>query len=181
MVTLWSFRRDEASAAAGVAGVPGVAEVAVTLGPVAARHARKMSRNSQVHTAPITCLEVSRDGTTAVTGTYRTEDIMERSTGLRPGTRPRHHILSAAGSVDSLVNIWILNPPELHATLEGHIASVTSVSFAPNGLFCISGSEDKSVRVWGLTLGQCVATFKVGEPAADDGRLKAGSTPWAWS
>lgn len=68
MVTLWSFRRDEASAAAGVAGVPGVAEVAVTLGPVAARHARKMSRNSQVHTAPITCMEVCRDGTTAVTG-----------------------------------------------------------------------------------------------------------------
>ncbi|XP_034250867.1 uncharacterized protein LOC117651170 [Thrips palmi] len=131
VVTLWSFRRDEASAAAGVAGMPGVAEVAVSLGPVAARHARKMSRNSQVHTAPITCMEVCRDGTTAVTG-----------------------------SVDSLVNIWLLNPPELHATLEGHIASVTAVSFAPNGLFCISGSEDKTVRVWGLTLGQCVATFK---------------------
>lgn len=62
--------------------------------------------------------------------------------------------------MDSLVNIWLLNPPELHATLEGHIASVTAVSFAPNGLFCISGSEDKTVRVWGLTLGQCVATFK---------------------
>lgn len=71
------------------------------------------------------------------------------------------YALVPTGSVDSLVNIWILNPPELHATLEGHIASVTSVSFAPNGLFCLSGSEDKTVRVWGLTLGQCVTIFKV--------------------
>jgi len=50
IVTLWSFRRDEASAAAGVAGVPGVAEAGGILGPAggAARRARKMSRQSQV-------------------------------------------------------------------------------------------------------------------------------------
>ena len=66
-----------------------------------------------------------------------------------------------SGSVDSLVNIWQLNTHELYSTLEGHFASVTCVAFSPNGLFAVSGSEDKTVRVWGLTLGLVVSTFKV--------------------
>jgi WD40 repeat protein len=63
--------------------------------------------------------------------------------------------------VDSLVNIWQLNTHELHSTLEGHFACVTCVAFSPNGLFAVSGSEDKTARVWGLTLGLVVSAFKV--------------------
>lgn len=43
--------------------------------------------------------------------------------------------------------------------MEGHTAAVTCVQFAPNGLFAISGSEDTTVRVWGLTLNLAVAAF----------------------
>ncbi|CAL7941952.1 unnamed protein product [Xylocopa violacea] len=83
------------------------------------------------HTAPISCLDISRDGAMAVTG-----------------------------GVDSLVNLWQLNTHELLSTFEGHIASVTCIAFSASGLFVASGSEDKTVRVWGLTLGLVVATFK---------------------
>ncbi|XP_072745526.1 protein qui-1 [Anoplolepis gracilipes] len=85
----------------------------------------------QPHTAPISCLDISRDGAMAVTG-----------------------------GVDSLVNLWQLNTHELMSTLEGHIASITCIAFSASGLFVASGSEDKTVRVWGLTLGLVVATFK---------------------
>ncbi|EFN75451.1 Uncharacterized WD repeat-containing protein alr3466 [Harpegnathos saltator] len=85
----------------------------------------------QPHTAPISCLDISRDGVMAVTG-----------------------------GVDSLVNLWQLNTHELLSTLEGHIASVTCIAFSASGLFVASGSEDKTVRVWGLTLGLVVATFR---------------------
>ncbi|XP_015122932.1 NACHT domain- and WD repeat-containing protein 1 [Diachasma alloeum] len=85
----------------------------------------------QYHTAPLTCIDISRDGAMAVTG-----------------------------GVDSLVNLWQLNSHELMLTLEGHIASITCVAFSASGLFAASGSEDKTVRVWGLTLGLVVATFK---------------------
>ncbi|KAG7212794.1 hypothetical protein KM043_013053 [Ampulex compressa] len=87
------------------------------------------------HTAPISCLDISRDGAMAVTG-----------------------------GVDSLVNLWQLNTHDLFSTLEGHIASVTCVAFSASGLFVASGSEDKTVRVWGLTLGLVVATFRHQSP-----------------
>ncbi|KAK0161111.1 hypothetical protein PV327_009624 [Microctonus hyperodae] len=89
------------------------------------------SESIQLHTASISCLDISRDGAMAVTG-----------------------------GIDSLVNLWQLNTHELMLTLEGHIASVTCVAFSPSGLFVASGSEDKTVRVWGLTLGLVVATFR---------------------
>lgn len=65
------------------------------------------------------------------------------------------------GAMDCLVNVWQLNTHELHSTLEGHTAPVTCVAFAPNGLFAVSGSEDQTARVWGLTLGLVVSSFKV--------------------
>ncbi|XP_017797968.1 PREDICTED: NACHT domain- and WD repeat-containing protein 1 [Habropoda laboriosa] len=94
---------------------------------------QKSSRQKSLHphTAPISCLDISRDGVMAVTG-----------------------------GVDSLVNLWQLNTHELLSTFEGHIASVTCIAFSASGLFVASGSEDKTVRVWGLTLGLVVATVK---------------------
>lgn len=64
----------------------------------------------QPHTSPISCLDISRDGAMAVTG-----------------------------GVDSLVNLWQLNTHELMSTLEGHIASVTCITFSASGLFVASG------------------------------------------
>jgi WD40 repeat protein len=45
--------------------------------------------------------------------------------------------------------------------MEGHFGTVTCVAISPNGLFAISGSEDNTARVWGLTLGFVVSIFKV--------------------
>lgn len=59
-----------------------------------------------------------------------------------------------------MVKIWTLSSGETHTTLEGHTGSVTTVTFAPNGNFCVSGSEDTTCRVWGLKLGLIVSAFK---------------------
>lgn len=69
--------------------------------------------------------------------------------------------MSVTGATDNLVNIWQLNSHELLLSLSGHSGGITSTSFSPNSLFVVSGSEDKTVRVWGLTLGSLVATFRV--------------------
>lgn len=60
-----------------------------------------------------------------------------------------------------MVNIWQMNSHELQYTMEGHLSSVTSVALAANGLFAVSGSEDHTARVWGLTLGLVVSVFRV--------------------
>lgn len=76
------------------------------------------------------------------------------------------------GGLDSLVNVWHLNVEslenvyqlnnnELHSTMHGHTAAVTCLAIASNGLFAVSGSEDKLVLVWGLTVGSAVFTFSV--------------------
>ncbi|KAL1138690.1 hypothetical protein AAG570_008752 [Ranatra chinensis] len=115
-ITFWSFRKED--------GV-GVEDS----GPIVTGKSHHQSK--RFHTAPISCCEISRDGTTAVTG-----------------------------ATDCLVNVWQLNTHELHSTMEGHFGTVTCVAISPNGLFAISGSEDNTARVWGLTLGLIVSVFK---------------------
>jgi len=83
--------------------------------------------------------------------------------------------ISHTGGLDSLVNVWHLNVEslenvyqlnnnELHSTMHGHTAAITCLAIASNGLFAVSGSEDKLVLVWGLTVGNAVFTFSVSTP-----------------
>jgi len=47
-------------------------------------------------------------------------------------------------------------PAEIH-TLHGHTEWVTSVAYSPEGTHIVSGSWDRTIRVWNATTGQCVA------------------------
>ncbi|UYV77807.1 hypothetical protein LAZ67_15002372 [Cordylochernes scorpioides] len=64
------------------------------------------------------------------------------------------------GSKDGQMKVWHLATGDLHTSLEGHQEAITCVTFAPNGLFAVSGSEDCTLKVWGLTLGMIVSVFK---------------------
>lgn len=44
-------------------------------------------------------------------------------------------------------------------TLSGHASWVLSVAFSPNGKQFVSGSSDKTVKVWELATKQCIHTF----------------------
>ena len=41
--------------------------------------------------------------------------------------------------------------------LDGHTSRVSSVSVRPDGKLAVSGSEDKTLRVWDLETGVCLA------------------------
>eukprot|EP00505_MAST-04D_sp_SCG-Rhode-Island_P005213 Stramenopile-MAST_4_protein_5213 len=45
-------------------------------------------------------------------------------------------------------------------TLLGHSGNVNSVSFSPDGAWIVSGSDDKTVKVWSVVSGECVTTFE---------------------
>jgi WD40 repeat protein len=51
-------------------------------------------------------------------------------------------------------------------TLEGHIQGVMSVSMTPNARFVVSGSYDKTLRLWDLETGACLKTMKGHSAAA---------------
>ncbi|HEY9726546.1 MAG TPA: hypothetical protein V6D50_08875 [Chroococcales cyanobacterium] len=45
--------------------------------------------------------------------------------------------------------------------LHEHTSWVTSVSFSPNGQFLISGSDDRTLKVWDIATGFCIQTLMV--------------------
>jgi WD40 repeat protein len=58
------------------------------------------------------------------------------------------HQCAAYGSSDRSVSIWDLTTNTLVAKLTGHSEAVTSVAFSADGTRLISGSRDKTIRVW---------------------------------
>jgi WD40 repeat protein/serine/threonine protein kinase len=58
--------------------------------------------------------------------------------------------LVASAGEDSTVKIWDSLTGELVRSFRGHRGIVSSLSFSPDGRFVVSGSRDKSVKVWDL-------------------------------
>ena len=45
-------------------------------------------------------------------------------------------------------------------TLKGHIYEVWSVAYSPDGTKIISGSEDKTIKIWDANTGECLQTLE---------------------
>ena len=48
---------------------------------------------------------------------------------------------------------------EQECTLTGHSDSVTSVAYSPDGKHIVSGSDDKTVKIWDSTTGEEVSVL----------------------
>ena len=65
------------------------------------------------------------------------------------------------GSNDALVKLWNLEISDFAANLRGHDGSVSCVDIAPDEAFVASGSSDRSVKIWSVTMTCVITDYRV--------------------
>ena len=53
--------------------------------------------------------------------------------------------------IPARVKLWDSHTGELRRSLRGHTGLVSSLAFAPDGTWLVSGSRDHTAKVWDLT------------------------------
>ena len=77
-----------------------------------------------------------------------------------PGYERDAAAVSLNARLTTLLQRKALREGRLIRTLEGHADSVTSVAVTPDGRFAVSGSRDRTARLWTLTTGTCLRVLK---------------------
>lgn len=117
------------------------------------------------HTSGVTACEFTKKGnvlfTASLDGSIRAWDLI-RYRNFRTFTAPTRLSFScmavdpsgevvAAGSLDSFdVHIWSVQTGQLLDQLAGHEGPVSALAFAPNGSSLVSGSWDRTARIWSI-------------------------------
>ncbi|KAH6626884.1 WD40-repeat-containing domain protein [Chaetomium sp. MPI-SDFR-AT-0129] len=117
------------------------------------------------HTSGITACEFAKKGnvlfTASLDGSIRAWDLVryrnfrtftagERLSFSCMAVDPSGEVV-AAGSIDSFdVHIWSVQTGQLLDRLSGHEGPVSSLAFAPNGGLLVSGSWDRTARIWSI-------------------------------
>ncbi|ATY61846.1 Periodic tryptophan 2 [Cordyceps militaris] len=117
------------------------------------------------HTSGVTACEFAKKGnvlfTSSLDGSIRAWDLI-RYRNFRTFTAPTRLSFScmavdpsgevvAAGSLDSYdIYIWSVQTGQLLDQLAGHEGPVSALAFAPNGDSLISGSWDRTARIWSI-------------------------------
>lgn len=117
------------------------------------------------HTSGVTACEFARRGnvlfTASLDGSVRAFDLI-RYRCFRTFTAPKRLSFSslavdpsgevvAAGSLDDFdIHIWSVQTGQLLDQLAGHEGPVSTLRFAPDGGALVSGSWDRTVRIWSV-------------------------------
>ncbi len=125
------------------------------------------------HTAPVSSVAISSDGTRALSGSWgnvvrlwdiesgRCLRILEGHTGpVNSLAWSDDEGCALSGSEDRTVRFWDVNSGRCFRVLEGHADSVLSVAFSGNGERALSGSADGTARLWDLESGSCLRVFE---------------------
>lgn len=133
------------------------------------------------HTGPVTCLTISPDGRTLVTGGDRTARIWDLTSvdpnvsvrvlsgyerGLRCTAFSPDGVKLITSGGEGTTKIWDLaavGPDASPKTLRGHNEPVSCLAVSPDGHWLVTGSTntDNTARVWDLTAEDPSATVKV--------------------
>ncbi|HEY2534162.1 MAG TPA: c-type cytochrome [Xanthobacteraceae bacterium] len=136
--------------------------VVVVLSPLCGVSAHAQLRG---HGGPVRALAISRDGKTAVSGSFDTSAIRwslknnaaEQVLRFHDGAVNAVAILKdgrvATAAADARIALWQPGEQQPQTVLQGHTAPVVSLAVSPNGDTLASASWDRTVRLWSLAGG----------------------------
>ena len=114
------------------------------------------------HGGPIRALAISRDGATALSGSFDTSAIrwsLRRNTAEEV-LRLHESAVNAVGILgddraitageDARIAIWTPGKQEPDAVLEGHTGPIAALAVSPDGTILASASWDNTIRLWPL-------------------------------
>ncbi|ETO28776.1 hypothetical protein RFI_08352, partial [Reticulomyxa filosa] len=86
----------------------------------------------------------------------------------------------AAAGTDCSVHLWNVRTQRHVKTYNGHNNTITTITFNPDSKKLISGSLDRSIRIWDTEKGTCLINMQVGSSvnclttSSDEGLLASG-------
>ncbi|KAH6892512.1 chromatin associated protein [Thelonectria olida] len=95
--------------------------------------------HSLKHSTVVCCVKFSHDGKYLATGSERAAQIFE---------------------------VWDIQSRTIQTKLEGHTSDIYSIDFSQDGRMIVSGSGDKTVRLWDVGTGNNTLTFAVEDSVA---------------
>lgn len=69
----------------------------------------------------------------------------------------------AAGTMDNKIVVWNKSNPTVAYKLTGHLGNVNSIAFTQDSKYLVSGSQDKTIKVWDLSVKSVLHTITVGQ------------------
>ncbi len=125
------------------------------------------------HTGPVLSASFSPDGKRILTGslddTIRIWDVktgrqlssMEANDSISVSFSPDGRQILAGGNKTAVIRD--AGTGEVVKTLKGHLDSISSSSFSPDGTLVITGSLDKTAKIWDVKTGREILSLKTRE------------------
>ncbi|UMM18547.1 hypothetical protein L5515_014561 [Caenorhabditis briggsae] len=83
--------------------------------------------------------------------------------------------------LNNTCSVYFVDTLKFFVSLYGHSLPVTCVDVAPSSKLCVTGSVDKSVKVWGLDFGDCHKSFHAHDDAVTSVLFCPGEEQLFWS
>jgi WD40 repeat protein len=128
--------------------------------------------SAPAHTALVSCLTFSPDGSLLATGSYdNTIKLWEPGSGRPRGILKGHTgalrclafspdgTLLASGGKDQIAHLWDVSSGSVVHTFTGHGGEVRAVAFSPDGRHLVTGEDEQEVRTWDIESGRLLESF----------------------
>ena len=65
----------------------------------------------------------------------------------------------ASSSEDTSARLWCPERPKALRIFAGHLGAVNCLNFHPNSNYLVTGSDDRTVRLWDINSGNVISLF----------------------